>query len=123
LKYISLCENHLFTKAYKTGKRAPAAHITVYVLSDKHAALLKRRNPMHEKINRVGFAVPKKKIGAVGRNRIKRILREAYRQLEKEHDVAKGKLIVVSASPSALKLKTPEVYQELVGAARKAQII
>lgn len=123
MKYIALCENHLFTKVYKTGKRSGAPHITVYVLTDKHAALLRKRNPLHQKINRVGFAVPKKGLGAVGRNRIKRVLREAYRQLEKEYEVAKGKLIVVSASPSALGLKTPEIYKELVSAARRADII
>ena len=123
MKYISLCENHLFTKVYKTGSRTQAPHISVYVLTDRHAGLLKKRNPLREKINRVGFAVPKKNLGAVGRNRIKRVLREAYRQLEREHEVVKGKLIVISAGGSALKMKTPEIYKELESAAKRANII
>jgi len=123
LKYISLCENHLFTKVYRTGNKFARRSITLYVLSDRHAGLLKKQNPLKEKINRVGFAVPKKPLGAVGRNRVKRILREAYRRLEKEHNVAKGKLIVVSAAPCAISLKTGDIYAELVSAAKKAGII
>ena len=123
MKYIPLCENHLFTKVYRTGAKASEAHITVYVLADKHAYLLKKQNPLGEKVNRVGFAVPKKNLGAVGRNRVKRVLREAYRQLEKEHLVVKGKLVIVSAGHSALKLKTPEIYRELERAARRLKLI
>ena len=123
MKYISLCENHLFTKVYKTGARSRAPHVTVYVLADRHAGLLKKRNPLHQKINRVGISVPKKGLGAVGRNRVKRVLREAYRRLENEYEVKKGKLIVISAGSSALKLKTPEVYTELVAAAQKAGLL
>lgn len=123
MKYTSLCENHLFTKTYQHGRKVSRPHISVYVLSDKRAGMLKKANPLKEKINRVGFAVPKKALGAVGRNRVKRILREAYRRLEKENTVVKGKLIIVSAAPSAITLKTGDIYRELYQAAKKLEII
>lgn len=123
MKYVSLCENHLFTKAYQTGKRVRRGKITLYVLTDRHSGILKKRNPLHEKLNRVGYAVPKKGIGAVGRNRIKRILRHAYAQLEREFEVKKGKIVVLASGIGAIDSKTPEIYGDLVEAARKAELI
>lgn len=123
LKYISLCENHLFTKAYNGGKKYRQGKITLYVLPDKHANLLKKQNPLHEKLNRVGYAVPKKGLGAVKRNRIKRVLRHAYARLEKDHTVKKGKILVLSAGFSAFCSKTPEIYRDLEAAARRAELI
>ena len=123
MKYVSLCENHLFTKAYQTGKKIRQGKITLYVLTDRHAGILKKQNPLHEKINRVGYAVPKKGLGAVGRNRIKRVLRHAYAELERENTVKKGKIIVVASGLSAINSKTPEIYRDLLIAARKAELI
>ena len=123
MKYISLKENHLFTKAYAGGKRIRSGRITLYVLTDKHASLLKKRNPLKERLNRVGYAVPKKGLGAVGRNRIKRVLRHAYARLEKENLVNKGKIVVIAAGASALECKTQQIYSDLVTAARRAELI
>ena len=123
MKYISLCENHLFTKAYANGKKVRQGRMTLYVLTDRHAALLKKQNPLKEKLNRVGYAVPKKGLGAVGRNRIKRILRHAYARLEREYTVKKGKIIVLAAGQTALDLKTQDIYRDLVIAAKRAELI
>ncbi len=123
MKYISLRENHLFTKAYQGGKKIRSGALTLYVLTDKHAALLKKQNPMKEKLNRVGYAVPKKGLGAVGRNRVKRILRHAYARLEREHNVKKGKIIVLASGSYAVKLKSNDIYEMLLKAARRAELI
>lgn len=123
MKYISLCENHLFTKAYANGKKIRQGKMTLYVLADKHSALLKKQNPLKEKLNRVGYAVPKKGLGAVGRNRIKRILRHAYARLEKEYSVKKGKIIVLASGSSAIECKTQDIYRDLVIAAKRAELI
>ena len=123
MKYVSLCENHLFTKAYQTGKKVRQGKITLYVLNDRHAGLIKKQNPLHTKVNRVGYAVPKKGLGAVGRNRIKRVLRHAYAELERENEVKKGKIVVVASGITAQKSKTPEIYADLLTAAKKAGLI
>ncbi len=123
MKYISLCENHLFTKAYASGKRYRQGKITLYVLPDRHASLIRKSNPLHEKVNRVGYAVPKRGLGAVKRNRIKRVLRHAYFQLERENAVKKGKIVVLAAGASAQSAKTPEIYRDLAQAAKRAELI
>ena len=45
MKQSAICENHLFQKAYKNGKRASSRSVTVYVLKDRRAALLRKQNP------------------------------------------------------------------------------
>ncbi len=123
MKYTSLCENHLFQKAYRGGKKAPTHRIVLYVLADKRAYLLKKQNPLRQKINRVGVTVTKKIGGAVQRNRAKRIIREAYRRLEKEFQVKKGNLVVIVARESIDGAKMQQIYSELVSAARRAGLI
>ena len=123
MKYTSLCENHLFQKAYKNGQKAPTGRIVLYVLADKKANLLKKRHPLKIKINRVGITVSKKIGGAVQRNRAKRIIREAYRQLLKNYKVKVGFLVVIVARESIVGAKSTELYSELVRAAKKAGFI
>ena len=84
MKFYAITENHLYRKAYKNGKRASARSISVYVLRDRHAALLKKQNPEKKTLNRIGISASKKIGGAVQRNRAKRVIREAYRQIDKE---------------------------------------
>ena len=123
MKYTSLCENHLFQKAYKNGQKAPGSKIVLYVLADRKANLLKKRHPLKLKINRVGITVSKKIGGAVQRNRAKRIIREAYRQLLKHYKVKLGFLVVIVARESIVGVKSTELYPELVRAAKKAGFI
>lgn len=123
MKFTSLCENHLFQKAYKNGQKAPSGRIVLYVLADKKANLLKKRHPLKIKINRVGITVSKKIGGAVQRNRAKRIIREAYRQLLKNYKVKVGYLLVIVARESIVGAKSTELYPELVRAAKKAGFI
>lgn len=53
------------------------------------------REPLGKRVNRVGLTVSKRLGGAVVRSRVRRILRAAYRQLEAEQNIKKGKLIVI----------------------------
>ena len=70
-------------------------------------------NPMKEKINRMGISVSKKNGGAVKRNRAKRIIREAYRQIESERPLKKGNLIVILAREGIGGAKMQDVKRDL----------
>ena len=124
MKYKTICEHHLYQKAYRKGKKCVCPSITVYVLRDLKANLLARANPTKEKYNRVGLSVPKKAdTGAIGRNRVKRILREAYRLTEKNYRVKQGYLIVIASRLGAIGKKTSDIEDELVRALKKLELI
>ncbi len=124
MKYKTICEHHLYQKAYSKGKKCVCPSITVYVLKDLKASKLARANPEKKKYNRVGLAVPKKaETGAVGRNRVKRILREAYRLTEKKLTLKQGYLIVISSRASAQGKKTPDIERELARAFDRLELI
>ena len=122
MRYGTLCENHLFSKVYAAKVRAGGQSITVYLLKDLHAARLKKEHPFKIKINRVGISVSKKVGNAVKRTRAKRIIREAYRLLEGEKPLKKGKLIVIVAKEGIHQKKMADVKKELDKAFTKLQM-
>lgn len=89
-----LTENHLFSKAYKNGVCDVNKLCAVYVL--KNIRKNKDGTPMKTKL---GIAVNAKLGGAVERNRVKRIIREAY----SVHlpNISDGLLIVIAARGAA----------------------
>ena len=100
-KINPLTENHLFTKAFRNGASDVGRLCAVYVL--KNIKRLPGGAPVPTK---VGIAVNAKLGGAVQRNRVKRMIREAYRVHMGR--VSPGKLIVISPRAAAFsgKLKT-----------------
>ena len=78
-----LKKNHEFKRLYTKGKNAASKYVAVY----------SRRNNMPE--NRLGITVSTKLGGAVQRNRIRRRLKEIYRQ--NESMLASGYDIVIVA--------------------------
>lgn len=123
MKIYSLCENHLFLKAYNSEKKLVKKRIVLYILADKNASLIKKRNPLKEKLNRVGITASKKIGGAVERSRAKRVIREAYRRLEREQTVKKGLIVVIAARHALLSSKMDEVYAELLDASVKLGLV
>ena len=113
MKIYSLKENHLFSKAYKNGRKAGGKYVCVYLLPDYHAARLQRANPLKSRINRIGLTAAKKLGGAVTRNRAKRIMREAYYELLRTYDVKTGYIVIIAARSAAVKARTPDIYAEL----------
>lgn len=113
MKLVSIKENHLFQKVYLKGKKAVGRYTAVYILTDIHAQKIKKSHPLKISVNRVGITVTKKAGGAVRRNRVKRVIREAYRQICSDYEVRYGKLVVISARDAAVTAKTQDVKEDL----------
>ena len=123
MKFTALCENHLFVKAYANGTRASGRTCTIFVLRDRQAARIARARPDKKTVNRIGVTASRKVGGAVQRNRAKRILREAVRQIMRDCELKTGRLIVLSARPDAASAKTQDAYRDLRRAFTKLNLI
>ena len=123
MKYGVINENHLFVKCYNKGKKVITKRAVVFVLEDRHARFLKKSHPEKKTINRVGISVTKKLGGAVERNRAKRIIREAWRQINRDYTTVKGKLVVITAREAVNGAKTEDVYKDLAYAAHRLGLI
>ena len=123
MKYRAICENHLYSKAYKKGKRVVTRTVAVYLLPDYKRRALMLQTPEKKYINRIGLTVGKKIGGAVVRSRAKRLLRHAYRNIDKARGVKTGHLIVLVAREEIVGKKTGDVERDLLYALRKLELL
>ena len=123
MKNIAVKENHLYNKAYAKGKRFFGRLVRVYVLRDLKAKQVMMANPNKEYLNRLGISVSKKNGGAVTRNRIKRIIREGYRAIEREKILKTGYLVIIAAKNEAADKKSNDIERELRYAFNKLDMI
>lgn len=84
-----------FERVYRHGRSTGNRYLVLYAFANPSA-----QGP------RLGLSVSRKVGGAVERNRVKRLLREAFARLEPELDPAQD--VVVVARPSALELAERE---------------
>ena len=113
MKNVAVKENHLYNKAYSKGKRFSGRFVRIYVLKDLKAKRVMLANPEKKYINRLGLSVSKKNGGAVVRNRIKRIIREGYRAIEREEILLTGYLVIIAAKNEAAEVKSTDIEKEL----------
>ncbi len=119
MKYGTICENHLFSKAYSKGKRAVTPALAVYILPDYAKDRLKKSHPERKILNRIGLTASTKLGSAVVRSRCRRILRAGLSMLEKEKPLKVGFLIVICARSAAVKLKSTDIKNHLDTAFKK----
>ena len=113
MKFTAIRENHLYSKAYSKGKRAVTPALAVYVLPDYAAKRLTKAHPEKKTVNRIGLTVSTKLGGAVIRSRVRRILREGLRAVERERALKTGFLIVIAARSSSVNLKSGDIKDNL----------
>lgn len=83
---VSIKNNSEFRKAYKKGKYKSGQYVTVYALANS------------TDVNRIGIVTGKKVGNAVQRNRMRRLIREIYRN--DIHDTVSGFDFVFFVKPS-----------------------
>ena len=116
MKHIAISENHLYSKAYAKGQKFVGKHIIIYVLKDYCAKKLQNAHPLKIMVNRIGLTVSKKIGHAVVRSRVKRILRDGLRQVEKNYDIQKGYLVVIVARPTCVSAKSGDIAADIAKA-------
>lgn len=96
---VPIKENRDFKRIYAKGKSCVGRCVVVYLLRNRLG------------YNRMGITVSKKLGGAVQRNRVKRIIREAYRQMES--GIAQGYDFVIVSRSRSVKAKMQDIRAEL----------
>lgn len=115
MKNVAIKEHHLYSKAYAKGSKFTGRMIAVFALRDYAAKRLMLANPQKKYLNRLGISVTKKYGKAHERNRAKRIIREAYRAVEKDGNMFlhRGFLVVIAAREGLHGVKEADVEREL----------
>jgi ribonuclease P protein component len=81
LKSVALRFNFEFNRVYRYGKFATGRYLSVHVLKRREGTT-QSGYKVDPSLRRTGFCANKKELGAVGRNRARRLMRESYRHLE-----------------------------------------
>ena len=81
MESLPLRFNYEFSRVYKRGTFACGRFLTVHAFR-RPKGMKHNLTPIPKNILRVGFCANKRLLGAVGRNRARRLMREAYRRQE-----------------------------------------
>ena len=122
MKEFAIKENHLFVKAYHKVKRYVTDTVAVYVLKDLKAGRLRKENPQKEFLNRIGFTATTKLGHAVVRNRAKRVMRAAYRNIVSSKPIKTGNLLVITARDKIREADSDQVQRDMNRAFNKLEL-
>ncbi|WP_094602729.1 Ribonuclease P protein component [Sporomusa silvacetica DSM 10669] len=104
-----LCQNRSFQTVYRSGKSYANKYLVLYVLPNRSVN------------RRIGFAAGKRLGPAVVRNRLKRLLREAYRH-QQEMIITGVDLVIVARQP-LLKVGKDQIVKAFIELCAKAKIL
>lgn len=107
--FVSLCKNNEFRRAYARGKSYVSPVVVAYVLKNRCRAL------------RVGVTTSKKIGNAVQRNRARRVIREAFRELSPR--VRRGYDVVFVARGRTPFVKSTEVRMHMAKQLKAAGVL
>ncbi|MFZ4454024.1 ribonuclease P protein component [Salibacterium aidingense] len=99
-KEYRIKKNHEFSRIFEKGKSSANRQFVIYVMDHKEAAHF-----------RVGLTVSKKMGNAVTRNRIKRLLREALRELEDQ--LMDGRDYIIIARKPVVQMNYVDIKKSL----------
>ncbi|MBI5118500.1 ribonuclease P protein component [Candidatus Poribacteria bacterium] len=102
-----LTRQYEFLRLYRTGRKVSSEYLTVYA------------RPAEGRQGKVGIVVSKRVGGAVERNRIRRVLREAVRT--NPNEILEGTDLVIVTKNRALELRRPELVEQLLRLLRKSE--
>ncbi len=105
---VSLKKNHEFRRLYRKGESSGNLYLVMYC----------RKNRLG--LNRLGLTVSVKLGGAVQRNRVKRLMREAYRLHEDEF--ARGVDLVLVARNRTVGASYHEIEKSLLRALKENRL-
>lgn len=109
-KSQKVCKNKEFQAVYKTGRSYANRYLVLYMIPvGKNEG------------NRIGFAAGKRLGGAVVRNRVKRLLREAYRL--QQHHLKDGYTFVLVGRQPIIRVDLWTVQKALMDLFRKMKLI
>lgn len=108
-KMSRLCQNRSFQAVYRSGKSYANKYLVLYVLPNRSVN------------RRIGFAAGKRLGPAVIRNRLKRLLREAYRHHQEK--IITGVDLVIVARRPLLKVGKDQIAKAFIELCAKAKIL
>ncbi len=107
---VPLRFNYEFSRVYRHGSFATGRYLTVHCFR-RRKGLKHNMTVIPQDLMRVGFCANKKQLGAVGRNRARRLMREAFRRLEPT--IKPGNDIVFTLRPSEMLPSYSEIAHEM----------
>lgn len=107
--FSSICENRDFRRLYKRGRSFVGASIVMYIGKGRSDTV------------RIGITVGKKIGNAVKRNRVRRVIREAFRMTAPF--IKTGLDIIIVARTRALFLKSTDIQKEMIRQLKKAGVL
>ena len=97
MKFYSLKRHKDFNRVYRRGLHFSSKNFVLYVLKNRY------------RCTRLGISASKKVGCAVKRNRVRRVVKEAFISIDSQLRLD----IIVVAKPNSVFLKTPDVIYEI----------